>query len=284
MTITDILLYTICVFIYNYVVNCAYAHAHTQILYTRSGVTMRMRTPWSQFATFYATKMWNVCEWKTALFLGVFCALPAPYLSEENTAKLSVQYPVSGNYSIVRATCRDVSGDKLSSAEFLKNGTVLTSGPESHQVTIINDTGDGEISFSFTQEQEGVFSCGKGKNRSAGIGLAGKNYMYICLMTIFNLVYFNTASPSKNYDGLSVPHYVTCPRANISPVVSLSCPIRPGVLTDSYRVTWRDLSEESASESSNESFTLLVKPTELSSYQCVIHIQHRSDHYLLQWT
>ena len=117
-----------------------------------------------------------MCKWKRALFLRVFCALLAPYPSEGNTVQLGVQYPVSGNYSVVRATCRDVSGDKLSSAEFLKNGTVLTSGPERHQVTISNDTGDGEISFSFTQEQEGVFSCRKGENVSAGIGLAGKNY------------------------------------------------------------------------------------------------------------
>ena len=121
-------------------------------------------------------------KWKTALFLGVFCSVLAPYPSEEHFPKLSIHYPVSGNYSVVRAGCSvafTASGHGHG-IEWRKNETVLTSGPESHQVTIINDTGDGEISFSFTQEQEGVFSCGKGKNRSAGIGLAGKNlYMYV---------------------------------------------------------------------------------------------------------
>lgn len=115
-----------------------------------------------------------MATWKQERVLDVFCAfLAMHYVAGNTTAKLQVEYPVNGNYSVVRVTCRDLVGDKLNGAEFLKNGTVLTSGPASHQVTI-TERGDGELSFIFTQEQEGVFSCGGEDSMSAGVGLAGK--------------------------------------------------------------------------------------------------------------
>lgn len=86
---------------------------------------------------------------------------------------LGVEYPEEGrgNYSVVKLTCRDVLFLE-ENAEFLKDGVVLTSGPASHQVTITN-TGNGEISFIFTQQQEGNFSCRRGGDVSEEIGLAG---------------------------------------------------------------------------------------------------------------
>ena len=228
--------------------------------------------------------MWNVWKWKTALFLGVFCALFTSYLSEEDTAKLSVQYPaVSGNYSVVTLTCRDAFGNKLSGAEFLKNGTLLTSGPESHQVTIINDTGDGEISFSFTQEQEGVFSCGKGENVSAGIGLAGKNLVFVNECNKSILI---TASPSMNFGGVIV-------LSSLTSFCVMSCSIRPGTLEDSYSVEWLIYYAEEPRYEIIEypSYYLQLDATycirrsnnELSvdeylcSARCRVYIQHRSD-------
>ena len=74
-----------------------------------------------------------------------------------------------------------------SDAEFFKDGTPLTSGSESHQVTITS-TGSGEITFSFTQEQEGYFSCRSRGRFSDEIGLAGIPYNKLaCMHTLQKL-------------------------------------------------------------------------------------------------
>ena len=68
-----------------------------------------------------------------------------------------------------------------SDAEFRKDEANLTSGSESHQVAI-NSTGSGEITFSFTQEQEGYFSCHSRGHSSDEIGLAGIPYnIHVCV-------------------------------------------------------------------------------------------------------
>lgn len=106
------------------------------------------------------------------LFLQAMCVV-----SFTAALNLIVTYPEPKNFSVVKLTCQDDSGIPLNNSEslrFLKNGTQLTSGSESHQVTI-NMTSTDDITFSFTQEQEGFFSCTRPRaNASDEIGLAGK--------------------------------------------------------------------------------------------------------------
>ena len=90
--------------------------------------------------------------------------------------QLGVEYPDNSNRSSVKLTCHRGSVPQ-NDAEFLKSGVVLTSGSASHQITI-NDRGDGEILFSFTQQQEGMFSCCSRGHTSNEIGLAGI-YVYM---------------------------------------------------------------------------------------------------------
>ena len=90
-----------------------------------------------------------------------------------------MEYPDVKNYSLVKLTCqREILPQD--DAEFFKDGAILTTGSESHQVTI-NSTDSGEITFSFTQEQDGYFSCHSRNHSSAVIGLAGIHYnIHVC--------------------------------------------------------------------------------------------------------
>lgn len=122
------------------------------------------------------------------------------YLIQLGPVRLSLHYPVSGNYSVVHATCRDMLGLRVDGAMFLKNGTLLTSGSASHQV-IITGKGGGEISFVFTQAQEGVFSCRKRERTSEGIQLTGKwanyvrkKYKVVVFLIIINIIMRSFAS------------------------------------------------------------------------------------------
>ena len=95
-------------------------------------------------------------------------------LYTDSVPQLEVQYPDFNNYTLVKLSCLRENRPQ-SDAEFFKNGTSLTSGSGSHQVTV-NSTGSGEITFSFTQEQEGYFSCHSRGHSSDEIGLAGILY------------------------------------------------------------------------------------------------------------
>ena len=90
----------------------------------------------------------------------------------EPVPQLDVQYPDNNNYSLVKLTCLRGTLPQTD-AEFFKDGTILTSGSESHQATILNSTDSGEITFLFTQDQEGYFSCHSRNHSSDEIGLAG---------------------------------------------------------------------------------------------------------------
>ena len=90
----------------------------------------------------------------------------------------------------------------------------------------------------------------------------------------------NAASPSKNYDGITAPHYVIFPIANGSHEINLSCSIRPGALEDSYSVTWYKLAEDSDDEVISNSYVVTVTVNASlppPRYCCVVNIQHRSD-------
>ena len=113
------------------------------------------------------------------LLLRVISILIAVKLSDTSVL-LTVAYPEvdlskrTGNFSIVTLSCMDgafplPSGNDV---DFLQNGTSFTSGTELVTVTDA-DTFD-EISFVFTQAQEGFFRCSSGGQTSARIGLAGK--------------------------------------------------------------------------------------------------------------
>ena len=104
------------------------------------------------------------------MLVQVICAL-AIINSTLAQIVLYVNYPEPDNQNLVRLTCvRGVF--LLMDAEFQRNRVPLTSGPPSHQVTIINQ-GNGEVMFTFTQAQEGAFRCVHEGQTSSEIELAG---------------------------------------------------------------------------------------------------------------
>ena len=98
--------------------------------------------------------------------------------------QLDVQYPDVNNYSLVKLTClRGILPQ--TDAEFFKDGTILTSGSESHQATILStDLESGEITLLFTQDQEGYFSCRSHNHSSDEIGLAGIQYTNVTISCV----------------------------------------------------------------------------------------------------
>ena len=109
----------------------------------------------------------------TRFFVQVICALVAVDLAAA-FIRLNVDYPEreEENYSVVRLTCTE-GGLTVTNAEFLKDGDLITS--TSNLVTVTN-IGSGEISFTFTQQQEGMFSCRRGSGGDESektVGLAG---------------------------------------------------------------------------------------------------------------
>ena len=57
-------------------------------------------------------------------------------------------------------------------ALFFRNGAELTTS--SSQVTIVGNSRNGEVLFTFTQEQEGLFHCESSGLASIAVGLAGE--------------------------------------------------------------------------------------------------------------
>lgn len=71
------------------------------------------------------------------------------------SVKLQVSYPQTGNYSYVRLTCTDDFNEPLD-GDFLVDGTVIESGTTLITLTQLESS---FIVFTFTQSQEGFFSC-----------------------------------------------------------------------------------------------------------------------------
>ena len=100
----------------------------------------------------------------------VICLL-AVVCSCEAQVNLAVDYPETGNYSLVRLTCSDNFGTRLNDAEFFKR----TPGQDS-PVQLPGSPTNGKITITLTQEEEGYFSCRSVSVPSDEIGLAGKLY------------------------------------------------------------------------------------------------------------
>ena len=114
---------------------------------------------------------------RITVYLAAVCVLQVALAVE-----LRVEYPLvdavsaDGNYSVVTLSClRNTLGEPLQRdqfpATFLRNGSVIT--PNSSLVTVTSG-GSENISFVFTQEQEGEFSCRTALGEvSNTVGLAG---------------------------------------------------------------------------------------------------------------
>ena len=100
----------------------------------------------------------------------VICVL-AVVCSGEAQVNLAVDYPETGNYSLVTLTCNDNFGTMLTGVEFLRR----TPGQDSQPVQLTGSPTD-EITITLTQEREGYFSCRSGSDPSNEIGLAGELY------------------------------------------------------------------------------------------------------------
>ena len=108
------------------------------------------------------------------LLVQVICALVVVDLATAEL-EIDVAYPDIGNRGRVTLTCRD-SLRRLADAVFEKTEVPLTQGRASDQVTSITMEGDGRVTITFTQAQEGFFHCVAplGDSRmSREIGLAG---------------------------------------------------------------------------------------------------------------
>ena len=108
------------------------------------------------------------------LLVRVICALVVVDLATAQL-ELHVEYPDISNRGRVMLTCRDGLRN-LTGAVFQKNGSALTQGTASDQVTSLTNEGDGVVTITFTQPQEGFFRCvaPPGDSRvSPEIGLAG---------------------------------------------------------------------------------------------------------------
>ena len=110
------------------------------------------------------------------LLVQVICALVMVDLATAQFVELDVTYPDTDNRGRVTLTCRD-GRHGLADAVFQKNQTTLTQGPASDQVTSLINEGNGEVTITFTQAQEGVVRChlppGDNTIVSNKIGLAG---------------------------------------------------------------------------------------------------------------
>ena len=91
--------------------------------------------------------------------------------------QLNVVYPDNQNHSVVTLSCREsaISAIFVENAIYQRNGADLGT-----VVNVLNssiyDLTDEEVTFVFTQEQEGWFTCGLSTNNmSPSIGLAGRS-------------------------------------------------------------------------------------------------------------
>ena len=74
---------------------------------------------------------------------------------------------------------------------------------------------------------------------------------------------------------------ITFPTGDSSREVNLTCPIRPGVLNDSYSVQWESsipgVPGFTIVDTEHYDITQDINSTSLHQYQCKVTIQHRSD-------
>ena len=105
------------------------------------------------------------------MLLQLVCALNVASFATAQIA-MDVNYPAVENRNLVKLTCID-GLIPLSGAQFLKDGVPLTQGSASHQVSTLTNEGDGEVTFTFTQAQEGSFRCSANGQTSPAIALAG---------------------------------------------------------------------------------------------------------------
>ena len=85
--------------------------------------------------------------------------------------QLNVAYPErdNQNYSVVTLSCRDA-------AFFVQNAIYQRNGAGLGTVVNVIDLTDEDVTFVFTQEREGWFTCGPNTNNmSPSIGLAGRS-------------------------------------------------------------------------------------------------------------
>ena len=210
------------------------------------------------------------------LLVQVICALVVVDLATAEL-ELDVAYPDMSNRGRVTLTCRDgLRG--LAGAVFQKDGVPLTQGTASDQVTSLINVGDGVVTITFTPDQEGVFRCVR---TSPEIGLAGNDNITCCSSYTLSPSTMYIAPPATNYDNEARLRYVIFPTPDSSRVINLCCPIRPGVLEESYSVEWQTSNPgggfTTLENSALYDFPVNITPSPQPVYRCRVSLQHRSD-------
>ena len=89
------------------------------------------------------------------------------------------------------------------------------------------------------------------------------------------------APPATNYDNEARLRYVVFPTPDSSRVVTLSCPIRPGALEESYSVEWQASNPgggfTTLENSASCDFPVNITPSSQPVYWCRVSIRHRDD-------
>ena len=117
---------------------------------------------------------WYLVTMESArVLMKVICVLAVLQLAAAQLV-ISADYPGgTSNRSHVTLTCRN-GIIPISDAQFQKDGIPLTQGSANNQVTSLIE-GDDQVTFTFTQAQEGMFRCVGDGEMSPEIGLAGND-------------------------------------------------------------------------------------------------------------
>ena len=114
------------------------------------------------------------------IFVQVICGLISLLEPATASLELGVAYPIISNRSVVELSCRE-GVFRVDGAKFRRNNTVIITN--NGLVSVVSE-GTGTITFSFTQQQEGVFTCTDQTSTSNAIALAGKYVLHVVLMSI----------------------------------------------------------------------------------------------------
>ena len=122
------------------------------------------------------------------IFVQVICGLISLLEPATASLELGVAYPIISIRSVVELSCREDNFNPANGAQFRRNNEVITT--DSDLVSVVSE-GTGTITFSFTQQQEGVFTCTDQTSTSNAIALAGKYVLHVVLMSISMYVCYN---------------------------------------------------------------------------------------------
>ena len=118
-----------------------------------------------------------MCTYTTCIFVSFFFLRGASVASAQ--LRTAHSYPLDGNFSYVTLACLD-GALPAQGAKFQLNTTDIK-----ETIHDVSHDGNDTISFLFTQDQEGEFTCSRNGTVSNGIALAG---IYTTCMHVIRVI------------------------------------------------------------------------------------------------